>query len=347
MYHLLKLLVLHAARCVGLFRLCRKLTRRHLRILCYHGISMRDEHEWQPGLFLSAALFRARLDWLRRHGFRVLRLGDAVESLYADRLPDDATVITFDDGWSGTWKHGGPALAEHGFPATIYVTTYYAGKKIPVYNVAVRYLFWRTQTASLDLSAVGEGLEGGYDLTDPARKAQAREKVVEHGDDHLDAPGKQDLLRRLGGLLGLDIDALLQERICALMTFDEVAEAVEAGIDIQLHTHRHHLAFEDRGQVEREITDNRDALEPIVRRSLDHLCYPNGDYHPRIWPWLSGLGVRSATTTRAGFNTPRSHPLELHRFLDGEHIRWIEFEAEMCGVLELLRRLRARLRRRR
>ena len=37
--------------------------------------------------------------------------------------------------------------------------------------------------------------------------------------------------------------------------------------------------------------ENRYVLEPLVGRIPEHLCYPNGDYHPCIWPWLDGLGV--------------------------------------------------------
>jgi len=51
------------------------------------------------------------------------------------------------------------------------------------------------------------------------------------------------------------------------------------------------------------------------------------------------LGIKSAVTCTSGVNDENTHPYKLKRFLDGENISQIEFEAEMCGFLEICRRL--------
>jgi len=73
--------LLHTARACGLFALARRLTARRLRILCYHGIALEDEAEFQPMLFMRAETFRSRLEQLSRSGYPVLPLGDALERL--------------------------------------------------------------------------------------------------------------------------------------------------------------------------------------------------------------------------------------------------------------------------
>jgi hypothetical protein len=35
--------------------------------------------------------------------------------------------------------------------------------------------------------------------------------------------------------------------------------------------------------------------------------------------------------------------MALHRFMDGNHIDWIEFEADMCGFAHILRSIRDRV----
>src|ERR1700744_415393 len=68
-----------------------------LLILCYHGISLRDEHLWSPGLYMSPDQFASRLECIRAGGYNVLPLSTAVARLYARDLPPRSLAITFDD----------------------------------------------------------------------------------------------------------------------------------------------------------------------------------------------------------------------------------------------------------
>jgi hypothetical protein len=48
----------------------------------------------------------------------------------------------------------------------------------------------------------------------------------------------------------------------------------------------------------------------------------------------------------SGFNYPETERMELRRFLDGENISQVEFEAELSGILEWGRKARGALGRR-
>jgi peptidoglycan/xylan/chitin deacetylase (PgdA/CDA1 family) len=96
---------------------------RRLIILCYHGVSLADEHEWHPTLYISPRTLARRLDALRRLGCTVLSLPEAVERLYAETLPQRAVVLTFDDGYYDFKVKALPLLEERRYPATVYVTT--------------------------------------------------------------------------------------------------------------------------------------------------------------------------------------------------------------------------------
>src|SRR5947209_18011478 len=114
--------------------------RRKLLILCYHGLSLRDEHEWAGHLFITPERFRARLQCLREMKANVLPLGEAVERLHAGTLPPRSVAITFDDGFYDFLHHGVPILNEFAFPCTLYLTTYYSGLPFPIVNLALDYL---------------------------------------------------------------------------------------------------------------------------------------------------------------------------------------------------------------
>jgi len=71
--------------------------RNRLLILAYHGIAQDDEHLWSPGLYMSPAFFRARLQAIKDAGCQVLPLSEALEKLYAGELPPRSVALTFDE----------------------------------------------------------------------------------------------------------------------------------------------------------------------------------------------------------------------------------------------------------
>lgn len=340
----MKITVFRLAKALGLFALSRWLTRRGLRILCYHGIWLGEGH-YGNFLFMSPEKFAARMDWLARAGYPVLPLDEAVKGLKAGRLPAGATAITIDDGWHGTYRHMLPALEKHGLPATVYVTTYFAEKQYPVFDLVVRYLLDRGEGRELDLGALGVPTGGRVRLDTPESRAEAGAAIMAHGRETLGGAGGHAFGARLAEALGLDYDELVGRRVFHLMTPAEIEDAARRGLDIQLHTHRHHTPLDDRDALAREIGDNRARLEPIAGNRLHHFCYPSGVYDRRIWPALEALEIDSATTIEQGLNFAGAPPLGLKRLLDGQEVELIEFEAELCGFVELTRRLRRLFRR--
>ena len=121
-----KLMVLKSLERVGVFSAVRKSgwRGRRLLILGYHGISTTDEHEWNPPLYMPRGALRSRFELIRKGGYTVLPLKEAVVRLSAGTLPQRAVAITFDDGTVDFAEVVVPLLRQFGFPATVYVTTY-------------------------------------------------------------------------------------------------------------------------------------------------------------------------------------------------------------------------------
>jgi len=337
----LKAAVLHACKWLGLFTLAERSTARGLRILCYHGFSVSDESAWRPRVFMEVETFRARLDYLVRRRFPVLPLPEALARLHRGDLPPRATVITVDDGYWTFHERALPLLLARGFPVTVYVMSEWAVSGEPVFDLAVDYLLWKTRERRLDLAALGVA-EGVVLLGTGRDRRRAARAIVEHAGQ-LDDAARVALATALGEALGVDYRRLRAGRALGLIGRDEIAAIAAAGVDVQLHTHRHCFPEEESTAL-REIADNRAALEPVVGRPLQHFCYPRGRWSPRHWPWLRAAGIASATTCEPGLNVPGTPPLALRRFLDGEDVSAIEFEAEMTGFAEFPRAVRAWLR---
>ena len=334
----LLLVILRMAKLAGLFALARRLTAGNLRILCYHGASLRDEHHFSPGLFMSKETFASRMDFLARHGYPVIGLDAAVAGLPSGDWPKGATVVTIDDGWFGTYRQMAPVLRARGFPATLYIASYYLEKQTQVFNVAVNYVLWRARGQTIDLAKVADRLEGRYELAYVRQRVEASRRLGDFAETLCSAQARQALFRRLCEVVGVDAGEIERERLCAFLRIEEARELQSGGIDIQLHSHRHRFPAESFDVAEAEIADNRRALAPVGNPALQHFCYPSGEYQERQLAWLPRLGIVSATTIKAGFTRAGDSPYELHRFLDSERVSPIEFEAEMSGFFELIRR---------
>ncbi|HEY3448673.1 MAG TPA: polysaccharide deacetylase family protein [Myxococcales bacterium] len=337
--------MLRASRSAGLFALARRLTRDRLRILCYHGTATRDEAAFRPELFIHPETFEQRLRMLEAQGYRVLPLEVALERLAEGSLPADAVALTIDDGFYGTGQHLPGALRRFGMPATLYVTSYYVLERRPVFRLVCQYVWWATAYRSFELGGLGiAGLAGRAEIGEDRERDPVLWRIIEHGEQELEEDGRAQLARKLGELLGVDVAALEESRALGLMTPEEIEEAARAGVDVQLHTHRHRFPDEP-ALARREVRENRAALEPLAGKPLKHLCYPSGVWSWRHFGWLAEEGIESATTCEVGFARRESHRLALPRVFDGSHRTPLEFEAEVSGFLEVLREIRARLRR--
>ena len=334
----MRLFTLYLARLLGLFALARWLTRSDLRILCYHGASLVDEHEYQPGLFITAATFRQRLRLLAAKRYPVLPLEEALTRLQAGNLPAGATVITIDDGWYGSYSIMGPALKEAKVPATLYMATYYMEKGTQVFNVAASYILWRARSKVLDLSKVHEKLQGIFSLASSSARERAVETLEAWGNIQ-GAGERQELLRALCAAVGIDWAQIEQRRQIQFTTPAEAQSLAVDGVSLQLHTHRHRWP-RNRRLAEVEIADNRASLARITAQPAVHFCYPSGEYSEEQLPWLEEMGIRSAVTTDRGLARCSSRRLMLPRLLDSETVTLLEFEAELSGFREILRRMR-------
>ena len=334
----MKELILLLAKCCGMFRLSRWITRRDLRILAYHGIWIGSGH-FGNYLYMSADKFSRRMRQLKALNMPVLPLGEALSRMDSGTLPDQAVVLTIDDGWYSTYLHMLPELEAQHFPATLYLTTYYAENPYPVFEVLIEYMFSQTAERSIDPAKLGVGVGAGMAISDAGDRDRAKLMVKTYASEMDDERSRQAFARKLGRELGVDYEYLLENRVFNLVSLGQAADMFRRGLDIQLHTHRHRVSHRGDECLARELDDNRASLDKVITGRREHFCYPSGIYDVSLWPVLSSAGIVSATTTDVGLvrqDTPR---YALPRILDGEQVSDIEFEAELSGLLELKRRI--------
>ena len=336
MLRALKLMTLRGAHWLGVHSLLMRTgwRRQRVLILCYHGISLDDEHLWNPDFYMPRERLRERLQTLKEQRVNVISLDEAVRALYAQALPERSVVLTFDDGTSDFYRLAYPLLKEFQFPATVYLTTYYSVFNHPVFDVMLPYLLWKGRGRPLDFpAALPERVmldeRGRVEAEDHIKKFARREK--------LSAQAKDLLLLRLAQRLHVDYADLCARRILHVMTPDEVAAVAAGGIDIQLHTHRHRVSIH-RDKFLREINENRACMARYAVGPLHHFCYPGGFHVPQFSDYLAEGGVISATTCEPGLASRRTDPFLLPRLVDHINLTPMEFTGWISGLSAMLPR---------
>lgn len=317
--------------------------QQRLLILCYHGISLEDEDQWRPLLYMRPQALKRRLEILQRGKYAVLPLNEALERLYRKDLPQRSVVLTFDDGGYDFFSRAYPLLKDHGFPATVYLTTYYSELRLPVFPLVCSYLLWKGRyLESVDLREFGVG-DSAVLSSDESRE-NAAGRIAQWADGkNINGQQKDQIAAGLAGQLGVNYEELRQKRILQLMRPPEVAELASQGIDFQLHTHRHRTPPQE-DLFRQEIRDNRAHLAVMIGGKLEHFCYPSGAYRPEFREWLAKEKVVSATTCDTGLATATSDPLLLPRLVDTGARTELEFESWANGIGHFVsRRRRAQL----
>jgi peptidoglycan/xylan/chitin deacetylase (PgdA/CDA1 family) len=336
----IKLRLLQGTHAAGIHRAVAnsKWRRQRLLILCYHGVSQGDEHDWNPELFMSPRTFAGRMEILRAGGYNVLPLGEAYERLQRGTLPSRSVVLTFDDGATNFRTVALPILQRFGYPSTVYLRTDYCAIPRPVYPPVGPYLLWkrrdRVAAPSQELGWTEE-----QDLRTVEGRKRAWASILQQVDEHENTPTERDaILEKMAGHIGLDYPAFVKTRILQIMDRQDVAAIADAGVDVQLHTH-HHRLIPSLGLGEKlrfEIEENQRQILAMTGKRAVHFCYPSGKFSTESLPALRDLGIVTATTCEPAMAARESDPLLLPRYVDTEVKSPVDFEAWLSGVGSLL-----------
>jgi peptidoglycan/xylan/chitin deacetylase (PgdA/CDA1 family) len=333
----LKKIAFLVAKYTGFFHATRRLYRNKIRFLCYHGFTLDNESKFLPQLFIDPVVFSERMRYLKTRGYNVISLDQAIEALRAGIVPDDAVVLTIDDGFYGVFAEAAPILQSYNFPATLYLTSYYFDQDCPIYSLAVKYMFWSTKNVHVDLTTLCVPGLAEYNSSDD--RLNCIDLLVEYGQSLETNEARIQLLERLGFILGVDYDLLNASRKMGLIKSEELQNLLLMNVDIQMHTHRHDFPL-DLGTADYELRKNREKVDPLLPQPMRHFCYPSGLWNETQWTLLEARGIDSATTCLPGLMSDKMSLYAIPRFLDGANISQIEYESELAGFSEFCRKFK-------
>ncbi len=100
-----------------------------LTILMYHNVGLLEYPVNCMHNDCHIDRFKSQMAYLRRFGYSVISLSQAVEGIFGNAsLPNKPVVLSFDDGYRDFHEHVFPVLRDYGYPAIVYMVSGLVGR---------------------------------------------------------------------------------------------------------------------------------------------------------------------------------------------------------------------------
>jgi peptidoglycan/xylan/chitin deacetylase (PgdA/CDA1 family) len=144
-------------------------------IMCYHDFA---EKPAKSDMVITHATFRTQMQALKDANIPVIRMSDVLAWKRGEKnIPDEAVVITMDDGWVGVHNYAFPILKEFGYPFTFYLYKNYVnrgGRSMTIAQIK-EMLDYGAEVGSHSVSH--QDLRAKHGKTDEAYAAWLKEEI--------------------------------------------------------------------------------------------------------------------------------------------------------------------------
>jgi peptidoglycan/xylan/chitin deacetylase (PgdA/CDA1 family) len=278
---------------VGGLHAVRYLNRKRARILMFHRFGASAE---------TVASFRRHCRYIAEN-YCAMSLSDLVAALRGERaMPDNATVITVDDGYRDFYDVAYPILRDHGLPAIVYLVSDFLDARSWLWVDEVRYCVRHTAARNFEFQDASDNISKFNWESDSERNTAA--SAINQLGKTLPNSARLSLLQRVHALLGHPLPQQPPAEY-APMTWDMVREMSRNRIEFGVHTQTHPIMpnLETVSDAEREVVTCKGRMEAELNIPAVHFCYPNGDFDERTVDVVRRAGFRSAVTVQCGLNT--------------------------------------------
>lgn len=204
---------------------------------------------------------------LRRDGWAIVSLNEALRRIATPVGGPPFAVLTFDDGYRDTLTRALPILQRLAAPFTVYVPTGAPTRELKAWWLGLRVLIRSRDEVEL------ECMQRRFVCSDLAGKVAALKAISAwmHQDYR-----RESSLGSVFAAYGISLPSVANDYFMSATELQEFAR--EPLVTIGAHT-TSHAALANLGddQARREMADNKSYLAQLLGREVVHLAYPYGD----------------------------------------------------------------------
>lgn len=300
----------------------------------YHRIDYPESRPWLGGNVISTSPeeFSKQMELIASH-YHPVSAQDVVHAVInRESLPDNAVLITVDDGYLDFKEFIHPVTLRLGIRPVLFVATHYVGKNIFWWDKLYHIVFLEERDEIL--SPAGNNL--------PLRQKTEKEYALAE----LSA-----LLKRMPfdqAIQWIDANFIPEQEIPPYtLSWDELRHLHRDGVTIAAHSHTHPILTQvTLSTARQEIRTSQDLIKNEIGEALPIFAFPDGKpyaVNDKLIQILKEEGFQVAFTTtegRADLNC--DDPLRLPRIGIWEKLHLGRFHFHMTPVYD--RRIRKRIR---
>ncbi len=295
----------------GLCWLTSFLKRHKPIILMYHSVNSRDCQYVYPDNIVSVENFERQIAHLSRKK-KLISLSQLVKYLRKGvQPPENAVVITFDDGYYDFYSNAYPVLKKYGVPCTLFLVTSLLSSGDAKWDDRLTYAINSTQS-----NVVTVRLDGGektYHLTSQKKRYNCIVELV-GALQKLNSEERSKTLLMVESQLDSCGDVIKH----VMLGWNEVLELSGDGlVAFGCHSHSHvNLCKVSLKLVEKEISKSKEEMEQMLDKPCLLFCYPFGkksNFNENVKKLLRSYGFLAAVTTIPGSVSKGSDLFELRR----------------------------------
>ena len=261
------------------------------------------------------AKFKKQMEKLKRDA-NVLSLKEAIIAAKKNRLPQNAYVLTFDDGFADNYKNVFPLLKKMGLPATFFIMGDAVFFRKMRWLDRFYFIVDRTKIKKFSFRLDDEAELTKFDLREKedlnGMKSFLRNCSQKEKDKFLDRISES-----------LKVKTKQEDTDRLYMSLDNILDLVNSGMDIGVHTMTHpdlgKIPFSD---AKKEILQSKKLVSKLIPGGKMAFAYPfggPGTYNKKIINFLKANGFSCACTSIPGINNRLTPLFELKR-IPGEQI---------------------------